>query len=78
MKLSFKSLMVTVPRSVRTAETVTAASVSLKKKKRGSLSTSDQIKLSRAARERGSEKFAFFDTNVNVRNNFKAVYDLRM
>ena len=60
MKLSFKNLMGTVPRGAWTAEVVTVVGVSVKKERRATLSTSDQIKLSRSAREGGSEKFAFF------------------
>ena len=40
--------------------------------------TSDQLKLSKSAREGGSDKFAFFETTGSIRNNFKTVYDLHM
>ena len=78
MKLSFKSLMITVTRGARTTEVVTVASVSVKKDKRGALSTSNRIKLSRVVREAGSEKFAFLETDGKVGNTFKAVYELHM
>ena len=43
--------MGTVPCGARTIEVVTAVCVSVKKERRATLSTSDQIKLSRSARE---------------------------
>ena len=55
-----------------------AAGVSVKKEERSSLSTSDIIKLAKLAREWGTEKITFFDSNGQVGGNFRAVYNLRM
>ena len=56
MKLSFKSLMGSIPKGGQTADQVIAAGVTVRKKDRPSLSTSDKLKLSRAAREGGTDK----------------------
>ena len=40
------------------------------------LSTSAQLKLSKSAREGGSDVFSFFETTRSLGNDFKAVYDL--
>jgi len=66
------------PDGISTVEEVQAADVSVQKDKRESLSTSDKIKLSKAARERESEKFAFFVTDGTAANDFKSVYDLQI
>ena len=62
----------------RTAQEVTSAGVSVKKELRSKLSTSDQLKLSKSAREGGSDKFAFFETSGSLGSDFKSVYDLHM
>ena len=67
-----------IPNGTRTAKDVQAAGVSVQKDKRESLSTSDKLKLSKAAREGGSEKFAFFVPDGTAANDFKSVYDLHM
>ena len=56
MKISFKSLLGTVPRGVRTVGEIVAAGVSVKKEDRKNLSTSDRLKLTKSAREGGMEK----------------------
>ena len=60
MKFSFKTLLGAVPASARTHGEVTAAGVSVKKEDRGSLSTSDKVKLARSAREGSANKFSVF------------------
>ena len=62
----------------RTAQEVTAAEVSVKKELRSKLSTSDQLKLSKSAREGGSNKFSFFETSGSLGSDLKLVYDLHM
>ena len=52
--------------------------MSIKKELRSKLSTSDQLKLSKSAREGGSDKFSFFETTGSLGSDFKAVYDLHM
>ena len=51
MKISFKSLLGTVPRGIRTVGEIVAAGVSVKKEERKNLSTSDKLKLAKSARE---------------------------
>ena len=63
MKFSFKSLLGTVPRGARSVRDVVAAGVSVKKEERNNLSTSDRLKLARAAREGGTDKFTFFESD---------------
>ena len=62
----------------RTAQEVTTAGVSVKKDPREKLSTSDQLKLSKSAREGGSDRFSFFETSSSLGSDFKSVYDLHM
>ena len=52
--------------------------MSVKKDLRTKLSTSDQLKLSKSARDGGSDKFSFFETLGSIGNDFKDVYDLHM
>ena len=78
MKFSFKSLMGSIPKGGQTADQVTAAGVTVRKKDRPSLSTSDKLKLSRAAREGGTDKFCFFETDGRTAGDFQMVYDLNM
>ena len=78
MKLSFKSLMGSIPKGGQTADQVTAAGVTVRKKDRPSFSTSDKLKLSRAAREGGIDKFCFFETDGRTVGDFQTVYDLNM
>ena len=76
--MNFASHLGAVPRVARTAQEVTSAGVSVKKELRSKLSTSDQLKLSKSAREGGSDKFAFFETSGSLGSDFKVVYDLHM
>ena len=55
-----------------------AAGVSVKKESRTTLSTSDKLKLAKAAREGGNNKFTFFESDGKVGGDFRAVYDLHM
>ena len=55
MKFSFKTLLGAV-----------SANVSAKKEDRGSLSTSDKLKLARSAREGSTNKFSFFESDGQV------------
>jgi hypothetical protein len=48
------------------------------KEARTTLSTSDKLKLSKAAREGGDDKFTFFESDGNDGGDFRAVYDLHM
>ena len=76
--MNFISLCGVIPRGARTIQEVTAAGVSVKKELGCKISTSDQLKLSKSAREGGSDKFSFFETNGLIGSDFKAVYDLHM
>ena len=78
MKVSFTTMMGAIPRGMRTAADVSAAGVSVKKERRSALSSSDQIKLSRNAREGGSEVFTFFETDGSIGSDFRTVYNLHM
>ena len=78
MKISFSSMMGTIPRGARTQKEVSAAGVSIRKEERSNLSVSDQLKLSKAAREGGSDKFSFFETDGKIGSEFKAVYNMHM
>ena len=78
MILSFRTLMGSMPTTQRSASEVTAAGVTIKKEDRQSLSTSDQLKLSKAAREGGIDKFTFFASDGKLVNDFQTVYDLHM
>ena len=78
MKISFSSMMGTIPRGARTQQEVSAAGVSIRKEERSNLSVSDQLKLSKAAREGGSDKFSFFETDGKIGSEFKAVYNIHM
>ena len=42
------------------------------------LRTSEKLKLSKSAREGGCDKFAFFEANGKMVNEFQTVYDLHM
>ena len=53
MKVPFTTMMGAIPRGMHTAADVSAAGVSVKKERRSALRLSDQIKLSRNAREGG-------------------------
>ena len=75
--MNFSSLLGVIPRGARTIQEVTAAGVSVKKELRVKFSTSDQLKLSKSARE-GGDKFSFFETTGSIGSDFKAVYDLHM
>ena len=76
--ISFKDLLGSVPTARRTEQDVTAAGVSIKKADREKLGTSDKLKLSRAAREGGTDKFSFFASDGKMIGDFKTVYDLHM
>jgi len=76
--VSFKSLLGVVPRGARTVRKVVSAGISFKKEDRSTLSTSDKLKLDKAAREGGNDKLTFFETNGKAGGNFRAVYDLHM
>ena len=54
MNLTFKSLLGVVPRGARSVGEIVAAGVSVKKEARTNLSTSDKLKLAKAAREGGT------------------------
>ena len=76
--MTFTSVLGVIPRGARTVQEVAAAGVSIKKELRTKLSTSDQLKLSKSAREGGSNKFSFFVTSGSIGNDLKAVYNLHM
>ena len=78
MKFSFKSLLGTVPRGARSVRDAVASGVSVKKEERNNLSTSDRLKLAKAAREGGMDKFTFFESDGQTGGDFRAVYDLHM
>ena len=63
MQFSFKSLLGTIPRGARSVRDVVAAGISVKKEERTNLSTSDRLKLTKAAREGGRDKFPFFESD---------------
>ena len=52
--------------------------VSVTKEGRTALSTLDRLKLARAAREEGGDKFTFFESDRKVGEDFRVVYDLYM
>jgi hypothetical protein len=62
----------------RSVRDVVAAGVSVKKEERNNLSTSNRLKLARAAREGGTDKFTFFESDGQTGGDFRAVYDLHM
>ena len=72
------SILGVIPRGARTIQEVSAAGVSVKKELRTKLSTSDQLKLSKSAKEGGSDKFAFFEATGLIGAEFKSVNDLHM
>jgi len=76
--MNFTSLLGVIPHRVRTIQEFSADGVSVKRELRFKLSTSDQLKLSKSAREGGSDKFSFFETTGSIGSDFKAVYDLHM
>ena len=78
MSLSFKSLLGTVPRGIRTADEVTAAGVTMKKEPHKNLSTSDKLKLMKSALEGGTDKFIVFELDGKVGSDLRAIYDLHM
>ena len=79
MKLSFKSVLGVIPRGARTVSDIVATGGIVKEEARSGLSTSDKLKLSKAAREGGGEdRFTFFEPDGKVGGEFCAVYDLHM
>ena len=70
--------MGSVPTNRRSENEVTAASVSIKKNDRAKLGTSDRLKLAKAAKEGGTDKFTFFASDGKLVNDFQTVYDLHM
>ena len=76
--MDFASLLGVIPRVARTLQEVTAAGVSVMKELRSKLSTSDQLKLSKSAREGRSDKFSFVETTGLLGSDFESVYDLYM
>ena len=72
MRISFKA----PPLFWCSEREVTAAVLSIKKEDRERLSTSEKLKLSKAVREGGVGKFAFFASSGNLVSNFYPVYDL--
>ena len=79
MSLSFKNLVGSMPTMAgRTESEVLAASVSIRKEDRGALSTSDKLKLERAARSGGDSKFAFFQSTGQLLDSFETVYSLHI
>ena len=75
---SFLDLMGSVPTSRRSEREATAASISIKKNNRVKLSTSDKLKLAKATKEGGTDKFIFFASDGKLVNDFQTVYDLHM
>ena len=79
MRLSFKNIMGSMPTTTRQTESeVLAASVSIQKEARVALSTSDKLKLERAARSGGDNNFAFFQSTGLLVNSFETVYSLHV
>ena len=74
MKSSFSNLLGTLTRGAHTLHQIKTTGVSVKKEDRGKLSTSDLLKLSKAAREGGVDNFSFFEADRKVGRNFKAVW----
>ena len=70
--MNFASLLGVIPRDARTVQEVAAAGVSIKKKLRTKLSASEQLKLSKSAREGGSDKFSFFETTGSIGAEIKS------
>ena len=73
MKISFKSLLGTVPRGSRSVQEVT---LSIKKEDRVKITPSNQLRLSEKAREKGADKFVFIQESEEPGGDFKVVYDL--
>ena len=71
--ISFKDLLGAAPTSQRTESDVTTAGVSIKKEDRKKLSTSDKLKLSKAASDGGTDKFGFFVSGGKMIGDFKTV-----
>ena len=63
------------PSKARNIEDVQSTGVLVRKEKKDVLSTSDRLKLSKSAREGGSENFTFFVTDGTASNDLKSVYD---
>ena len=78
MKISFKSVLGAVPRGARSVSDIVALWVAVKKEAWTNLSTSDKLKLSKAAREGEDDKFTLFESDGKVGGDFRAVYDLHM
>ena len=76
MKVSFTIMMGFIPRGMRTSADMSAVEVSVEKEKRSTLSLSDQSKLPRNTRRRGS--FIFFETDGTVGSDLCTVYNLHM
>ena len=76
--MNFSSIFGSIPRVARAVQEVAAAGVSAKKKFRKTLSTSNQLKLSKSVREGVSDKLAFSETTGLIGNGFKTVYDQHM
>jgi len=76
--MTFTPILGTVPQGGRTLQDVAAARVSVKKYLMIELITLDQLKLSKAARDRGSVRLVFFETSGSIGSDFKAVYDLHI
>ena len=75
---SFSSLLGTILLRARTLQQINSTEVSIRKEDSSKLSTLDQLKLSKASREGGVDKFSFFEANGKVGSDFKVVYDLHM
>ena len=78
MKLSFKTLMGSLPAACRTKSDVLAAGLTVKKADCIKLSTSEKLSLSKAVWEGGNDTCPFFESNRKVVNYFKKVYNLYM
>ena len=50
----------------------------MEKEQRTNLSTSEKLKLAKSARERGTNKFTFFNSDGKVGGDFRTVCDLHM
>ena len=72
------NLLGALPHKKHTENEVTAASVSVQKQNRETLHLSDKIKLSKEAREEGSDTFSFFETDGKTGFDFKAVHALHI
>ena len=69
--MNFTYILGTIPQYAQTLQEFAAAGVSVKTKLRTTISNFDQVKLSKLAREMGSDKLGFFQTSGLIENDFK-------